>query len=218
MRPRYLLPLAACLAAGCWPFRSGGLEPFDPAGRKLALVMPFEVAAADKSIDGLSRLIADKLTSALFDTKRVRVIDPRRLETTLAEMKLPPDTILDAAQIAAVCKQLDVEEAVYGKVVTVLKQRRPGKRHTTDTLTVTIEAQLVAASTTEVIARARATGTATTTYDPDHAPPQEALVNQALTDAAGQAAVLLVKELQAPAAAAAFSNPSYSSPSSSDRQ
>lgn len=194
---RRQLAVAVCvplLLAGCL-FRKKEIPPFDPEGRRLGIVMPFSYAASDPAYAALTTPLADKLTRALFDTKRLRVIDRQRLDTTLAELKLPVGVPLDSSQIATVCKQLKAEVAVYGAIPAVQHDEARKGNRVTETLAVTVEAKLVLAATAEVLSSGRATGSAAVKYREGSKPPAEVLHSAALADASAQVAQQLVLDL-----------------------
>lgn len=193
-RTRLLSGLAAVLLGGClWGGKK--LTPFLPEERRLGIVMPFSYTASDKAYAALAGPLGDALTTALIETKRLRMIDKARLESTLAELKLPAGVPLDSAQIATVCKALKAEVAAYGAVVAVQKEQQKKGGKVSESLAVTVEAKLVQASTAEILSNGRATGNAAVKYREGNAPPAEILTNAALSDAANQIAAQLVTEL-----------------------
>ena len=195
MRRSYALAaLGLVLLSGCF-WRKKELPPFDIEGRRLAIVMPFSYSASDKGYSELPAPFASKLSSALFETKRLRMIDRGRLDTTLTELKLPVGVPLDSSQIATVCKQLKAEVAIYGTILLVEKESEKYKGKVYETLSITAEAKLVQASTAEVLSKGGATGKASVKYKEGSAPPAEVLTNAALQDAAKQVAEQLVSDL-----------------------
>jgi len=157
--------------------------------------MPFSYSAADKTYQDLTKPFARALTRALFETDRLRVIDPQRLDSTLIELKLPVGVPLDSSQVALVSKPLKAEVAVYGDIVSVQKTQEKKGNRVTESLEVTVEAKLVLAATAEILSTARGTGSASIRYREDAKPPSELLTNAALNDGAKKIAEQLVLQL-----------------------
>ena len=193
MRLKKLLLLLPLAAAAC-----GGkkLAPFDMESRRLGVVMNFQYKASDKAYVDAPNAFADQLSRALFDTERLRVIDRQRLRAALDELKLPSDKPLDSAQIGIVAKQLKAEVAVYGDVLSVLKDSEEKKDRVTERMELTVDAKLVLSSTAEILSHGQATGMAVIRYKKNSPPPAEILLNAALADAAKQVATQLVTGLQ----------------------
>jgi hypothetical protein len=191
--------MAASLSfAGCGWLGIGRkkLAPFETDAMRLGVVTPFGYGASDKAYADLPKPMGDSLSRALFETKRLRVIDRQRLDSTLQELQLPVGVPLDSSQIAKVCDKLKAEVAVYGQITSVQKEERKKGKRTVETLQVDAEAKLVFAKTAEILSTARASGSASVAYASDKRPPSELLTNAALADAAKQLAHQLVVDLQ----------------------
>lgn len=192
------LPLAVIAAVSAACFGGGKkLAPFEVDAMRLGVVTPFAYAASDKAYADIAKSVDGHLSTELFATKRLRLIDRERLNTTLTELSLPAGGVpLDSAMIAKVCEKLKAEVAVYGQVLSVRKDEEKRKNRTTETLEIEIEAKLVFAKSAEMLSTSRAVGKAVVVYKDDKRPPSELLVSEALSDAAHQLAYQLVTELQ----------------------
>jgi hypothetical protein len=195
MNRKWLIALVfAFVATGCFGERK--LTPFDPADQQLGVVMEFGYKASNKADQSIADSFAGRLSQALFDTKRLKVIDRERLKSALKELQLPVGIPLDSSQIATVCKQLKAKVAVYGDIITVQREQAQRGSRIIEKLLVTVDAKLVLADTAEILSRGEATGRAVIRYKPASKPPDEVLVNAALTNAAKQVARQLVIDLQ----------------------
>ena len=126
-----VLAAAALLlvAAGGWLLRdqfvSGGGAPGTPATKPVALaVIPFRNATGDPSLDWLGPSLADMVADNIGQSARLRLARSERVAPLLRDLRIGPNTDVDAITIKSVADFTNAENVIAGRFVKLGEQIR----------------------------------------------------------------------------------------------
>ncbi|HOW89354.1 MAG TPA: CsgG/HfaB family protein [Elusimicrobiales bacterium] len=108
---KLFLPVLPLLFCGCASI------PFEQ--RPLACVMPFVYSAPQPEYASSTAGLQSALTAALFETKRIRLVERQRMEAVAAELKLAMTGLTDANSAVQVGRQLGAKYVIMGSVTAI---------------------------------------------------------------------------------------------------
>lgn len=158
MKTRILLFAAALLACAALPARA------EEDKRLKVAVVDFQNQTGDASNDALVKGMSDTMMNELQKTGKYRLIERKRLESVLSELKLSMSGLVDSKTAKQVGGQLGVDALLFGSLSSVIPSQ---SKHTiiimyteAQKAEVNIDARLVNVETGEVLKTAAVKETA----------------------------------------------------------
>lgn len=127
--PRPVLASAILLvlvAIGGFLFRDKIFRPKPKAiGPQISLaILPFRNASGDNSLDWMGKSLAEMLQTDVGQSESCRVVPPERLHQILTDLRISPDTELDANTIRRIAEFTSADQVVWGQYVRLGDQIR----------------------------------------------------------------------------------------------
>src|SRR5271156_6766003 len=109
-----LLAVAAFIFRGRLFGNSGEKTANAPPALSLA-ILPFRNASGDPSLDWLGASLAEMLSTDVGQSARLRTVSPERVGQILRDLRIVPDSTLDAPTIQSVAEFSNAETIVWGQ-------------------------------------------------------------------------------------------------------
>ena len=102
-------------------FRSSGAG----AGPQVSLaILPLRNASGDASLDWMGKSLAEMLRTDVGQSENLHTVSPERLHQILTDLRISPDTELDASSIKRIAEFTNADQVVWGEYVKLGDQIR----------------------------------------------------------------------------------------------
>ena len=117
--------LVLVMLAGGWVFKTGlvrsgssttGAGSVKAPELSLA-ILPFRNASGDSSLDWLGPTLADMLSTGVGQSAQMRVIAPERLQQVLSDLRITPESPMDATSVGHIAESSSANAIFWGKYV-----------------------------------------------------------------------------------------------------
>jgi len=117
--------LVLVMLAGGWVLKTGlvrSVSSTTGAGSvkapELSLaILPFRNASGDSSLDWLGPTLADMLSTGVGQSAQMRVIAPERLQQVLSDLRITPESPMDATSVGHIAESSPANAIFWGKYV-----------------------------------------------------------------------------------------------------